>query len=465
MEARIELPPKLIGVFVDRPGEFVRYRGAYGGRGSGKTRSFALMAAIRGYEFGATGREGVILCGREFMNSLDESSMEEIKAAIRAHDWLAAYYEIGEKFIRSKDGRIRFVFASMSRNVDSVKSKSRVLLAWVDEAEPVSDESWRKLLPTIREDGSELWVTWNPESEDSATHKRFRENPPEASKIVEINWRDNPWFPAVLDFERRQDERLRPDSYAHIWEGAFNTVREAAYFARWIEAAEAEGRIGDFPPDPMLPVVTAWDIGVRDYTAIWFIQEDGARATVVDYYEAEGLGAQQIVEQAMPEYAESIADGAARLIEMGRTRPFRYAEHWLPHDVRVREWGAGARQRVEVLRELGLRGVRKGANAGPDQRIEATRQLLPTMRFHATPRVRLGIKRLRNYQRRWNRQLAMWEGPLHDENSHGADAFGEYAVNRALIAAPAPKAITPPVLEGGVRIGPPEHRSPRRIVI
>src|SRR6056297_74807 len=128
---KVWLPPKLIPVF---QGE-ARYRGAYGGRGSGKTRSFAKMAAVKGLQFGAEGREGIILCGREFMNSLDDSSLEELKHAIREHDWLEAYYEVGEKFIRSKDGKIRFVFAGLRRNVDSIKSKARILLAWVDEAE------------------------------------------------------------------------------------------------------------------------------------------------------------------------------------------------------------------------------------------------------------------------------------------------------------------------------------------
>src|SRR5690606_19709626 len=105
--ARIELPPKMVQLF-DGP---ARYRVAYGGRGSGKTMSFALMSAIDGYRLGMEGRHGIILCGREFMNSLDESSMEEVKAAIRSHDFLASYYEVGEKFIRSRDRRIEYAFA------------------------------------------------------------------------------------------------------------------------------------------------------------------------------------------------------------------------------------------------------------------------------------------------------------------------------------------------------------------
>ena len=212
MKAQLKIPNKLVPVFEGK----TRYRGAYGGRGSGKTRTFALMTAVRGYQWGREGKTGQILCGREFMNSLDDSSLEEIKAAISEVKWLADYYEVGEKFIRSKDGRISYVFAGLRRNLDSIKSKARILLAWVDEAETVSDTAWSKLIPTVREHESEIWVTWNPESKESATHKRFRQDPPETAKIVEMNYMDNPWFPEVLDQERLLDQEKRPEAYDHI---------------------------------------------------------------------------------------------------------------------------------------------------------------------------------------------------------------------------------------------------------
>lgn len=225
--SRIELPPKLIPVFT---GE-ARFRGAYGGRGSAKTRNFALMTAVTGYRFGAAGIEGQILCGREHLNSLADSSIEEVKAAIRSVDWLNAYYEVGEEYIRSRDRRIKYTFSGLRHNVDSLKSKSRILLAWIDEAERVGEVAWFKLIPTVREDGSEVWVTWNPESEESATHRRFRQNPPAGAKIAEMNWRDNPWFPAVLERDRREDLERRPDTYDHVWEGAFLTRSAAQIFA------------------------------------------------------------------------------------------------------------------------------------------------------------------------------------------------------------------------------------------
>jgi phage terminase large subunit len=226
---RVELPPKLIPIFTGP----ARYRGSHGGRGSGKTRSFAKMTAVRGVMEASAGREGIILCAREFMNSLDESSMEEVKAAIRSEPFLKDFYEIGEKFIRSKCGRIRYAFAGLRHNLDSIKSKANILLCWVDEAESVSEGAWRKLIPTIREEGSELWVTWNPEDPESPTNKRFRNPVDDDAKIIEMNYTDNPWFPSVLESERQRDLRNRPLDYAHIWEGDFKTRHDARVFTNW----------------------------------------------------------------------------------------------------------------------------------------------------------------------------------------------------------------------------------------
>ncbi|EMF0919317.1 PBSX family phage terminase large subunit [Providencia stuartii] len=217
--ARIEIPPKLVPVFEN---EGVRYRGAYGGRGSAKTRTFALMTAIRGYMAAKNGQSGVILCAREYMNSLEESSMEEVKQAIRSVPWLNDFYELGEKYIRTKCRSVSYVFAGLRHNLDSIKSKARILIAWVDEAESVSETAWTKLTPTVREAGSEIWVTWNPEKDGSATDKRFRKEQPDNAIVVEMNYDDNPWFPSVLEEERLNDQaRLDAATYAWIWEGAY----------------------------------------------------------------------------------------------------------------------------------------------------------------------------------------------------------------------------------------------------
>lgn len=270
MQIDLELPQKIIDNF-DQP---ARHRVFKGGRGSAKTRSLAKMSAVYGYKFAEAGREGLILSSREHLNSLDESSLEEIKAAIRSEPWLDDYYEIGEKFVRTKNRRVTYAFAGLRHNLDSIKSKARILLNWTDEAEQVSEPAWGKLIPTIREAGSENWVSYNPESPESATHRRFIETPPSSCVITEINWRDNPWFPDVLNQERLDDKRLRSDTYEHVWEGAFLTLTEAQVFSGKFEVDEFEPSSGwdgpyygidfGFRPDP-LAAVEVWIYNNRLY--------------------------------------------------------------------------------------------------------------------------------------------------------------------------------------------------------
>jgi len=238
--AKLKIPPKLIPVFTGK----ARYRGAYGGRGSAKTRTFALMTAVRGYMAAESGKSGVILCAREHLNSLDESSLEEVKQAIRSVPWLHDYYEIGEKYVRTKNRLVSYVFAGLRTNLDSIKSKARILIAWIDEGEQVSEIAYQKLLPTIREDESEIWVTWNREKDGSPTDQRFVKSPPKDSKIAEVNYPDNPWFPHVLEMQRREDQRrLDPATYAWIWEGAYLENSDAQVFHGKIS-------VNEFAPDP-----------------------------------------------------------------------------------------------------------------------------------------------------------------------------------------------------------------------
>ena len=367
------------------------------------------MTAIRGYEWGhLEGKSGQILCAREFMNSLDDSSLSEIKAAIASVPWLEQYYEVGEKFIRSRDGRISYTFAGLRRNLDSLKSKARIMLCWIDEAEAVSETAWTKLIPTVREHESEIWVTWNPESKDSATHLRFRENTPNSCRIVECNYTDNPWFPDVLEQERLEDAEKRPEMYDHIWEGDFLTHHEGAYYAVEMRDAKASGRIGFVPYDAALGVITSWDLGIGDSTSIWFFQVSGAEIRIIDYYENSGVG----------------LDHYARVLQ---ERGYVYSEHILPHDVRVKELGTG-KSRLETLDNLGIRPVTIAPQLGVDDGIQASRSIIPRCWFDVEKAER-GIDCLRQYHREYDENNKAWKGrPKHDWASHGADAFRYFAV-------------------------------------
>lgn len=362
------------------------------------------MSAIRAYMWDMAGRSGIVLCGRQFMNSLDDSSMEEVKAAIRSEPWLHAHFDIGEKYIRTKSGRIAYKFAGLDRSLDSIKSKSRILLCWVDEAEPVTEEAWVKLIPTLREEDSELWVTWNPESKRSPTHRRFREGvPDDRVKIAEINWRDNPWFPSVLERTRQRDIRDRPDRYDHIWEGAFATVFEGAYYVRELLEARSSGRITDVAVDPVLPVHTSWDLGKGINMAVWMFQiaPDGLR--VIDFLEGEH------------------SDGMPQIVSKLNAKGYSYGVDWVPHDAKATEIGTG-RTRVETLISL-----RRNPKVITDHKvmdgINAVRETIPHCWFDEK-KTEYGLDALRQYRSEYKEDDAVFKDtPLHDWTSHAADSF------------------------------------------
>ena len=408
MKAEIELPPKLVPVFEGK----ARYRIAYGGRGSGKTRSFALMTAIKGYQWGNSvpPTKGQILCGREFMNSLNDSSLEEIKSAILSVPFLADYYEIGEKYIRSRDGNITYTFAGLRRSLESIKSKARILLAWVDEAEQVSGKAWNLLLPSVREVGSEVWVTYNPESKYSATHERFRADPPKDAKICQMNFTDNPWFPDVLEQTRLEDYEKRPDQYEHIWLGAFQVYQEGSYYTAEMRRAREEDRIATVRYDRGKGVVAAFDLGIGDSTAIWFAQFIGTEVHLVDYYEASGVG--------LDHYVKVLQD-----------KGYIYDQYIFPHDIRVRELGSG-KSRLEILEGMGIHADK--TEIAPQLLIEDGIQLVRTMLdkcYFDEEKCEKGIDCLLNYSKKWDDSGGTWRmRPDHNWASHGADAFRYLAV-------------------------------------
>lgn len=406
MTPRIDLPAKLVPVFTGP----AMYRGAYGGRGSAKTRSFAKMAAVQGLRFAQANLPGVIVCGREFMNSLDDSSLAEVKGAIASEPWLAERYDIGEKYVRTRDGRIDFAFVGLRHNLDSIKSKALIRLLWVDEAEPVSDTAWNKADNTVREEGAEVWVTWNPERKNSATHKRFRLDPPAESRIVELNWRDNPWFPSTLDKKRLADKEKRPDQYAHIWDGDFVSVVEGAYFAKSLNEAKAQGRIGNVAKDPLMTARAIWDIGgtgaKADACAIWIVQFVGREIRVLDYYEARG---------------QELSAHVAWLREKG----YGKALCVLPHDGKTHDRVYSVSYE-SALQEAGFEVVvvpNQGAGAA-NMRIESARRLFPSIWFNAAT-TEHGRDALGWYhEKRSDDDRNIGLGPNHDWSSHGADAFG-----------------------------------------
>lgn len=414
---QIALPPKLIPVFTG-PAEV---RGAYGGRGSGKTRSFATMAAVRAYQLAQEGQSGVILCGRQFQNSLADSSFAEVKLGIEAVPWLLPYFDIGKEYIRTLDGRINFLFGGLARNIGSIKSTARILLAWIDEAEDVTDSALDVLIPTIREENSELWVTWNPRRKGSAVDRRFRTSQTArtdpAYKVVELNWRDNPRFTAKLAKQRTDWLRDDPDSYEHVWEGDYASGVKGAYWRKQIAEAKAQGRIerGRVPPDDLMRRRVFCDIGgtgrQADAFSMWVAQFVGKEVRVIDYYEAQG---------------QPLASHLVWLHERGH-KP-ETTDIWLPHDgvTQDRVYDASfeggfiaAGYATEVIPNQG-----RGAAT---QRIAAARRMWPAV-WMDSEHCSAGLAALKWYHEKRDEERDVGLGPEHDWASHSADAFGLMAL-------------------------------------
>lgn len=391
------------------------------------------------------------VCIREVQNSLKESVRQLVVDKIAALR-VQGHFRVLEDEIRAANGGLMIFKGMQSYNAENIKSLEGFDRAWVEEAQTLSERSLRMLRPTIRKPGSEIWFTFNPRYETDAVDRFLRgKKPPDDAIVRMVNWQDNPWFPEVMRQEMRADYAADPEMADHVWGGDYEKITEAAYFARQIAAAEREGRVGLFPHDPTVPVMTAWDLGVDDYTAIWFAQSIEGKPRIIDYYESSGLMAPEIFAQGLPEYTPDLFERTAALVELGRDPAFDYSAHFFPHDIAVREWGS--RSRVETVMQLGVPGrmIHRGKAAKADDKINAGRALMGQATFNRTERVMLGLSRLRRFRRKENTNLGMLAGPLHDENSHGADAWTELAVNWPRDAEERPA----PPQRGGVMLAPP----------
>ena len=405
----IKLPKKLAKVF---NGD-ARFRYAFGGRGSGKSRGFALMMLIKAMELSQAGHTGTMLCLRQNLNTLADSSMSELKNVLKETPWLNEYFESGEKFLRTKDRRIEFLFYGLTRNLDSLKSLARIHVAWVDEAATVTEEAWRKLIPSVREEGSEIWVTWNPEFKRAATDKRFRFNTPDNALGAELNYMDNPWFPDVLEQARLDDKEKRPETYSHVWLGDYLTVVQGSYYEAYISEAKEDARITDVEVDPLMSFHAYWDIGgtgaKADATAIVICQLIGKRINVVDYYEAQG---------------QPLSTHVAWL----RKKKYDNAVHYLPHDGKTND------KVYDVSFESSLQEIGFDVIVVPNQgkgaamkRIDETRRIFGKFWFDKRRTDGL-IEALRYYHSKVDEARGIDLGPNHDWASHGSDAFGMIAV-------------------------------------
>jgi phage terminase large subunit len=197
-----------------------RYKCAYGGRGAGRSWSFARALILR-----AQHRKTRILCAREIQSSISESVHRLLSDQIELLGF-SDFFEIQQYAILGRNGS-EFFFEGLRSNVSKIKSLEGIDIVWIEEAEAITEESWSKLIPTIRKRGSQIWCTFNPYLETDPTYRRFVTSPPPNAIVRKTTYRDNPFFPQELEDERLYLQGVDIDAYCWIWEGECRTVSDA----------------------------------------------------------------------------------------------------------------------------------------------------------------------------------------------------------------------------------------------
>lgn len=390
MNQDIEFPRKLQPLFSPK-----RYKVLFGGRGGAKSWGVARALIIQ-----AAQKPLRILCAREVQKSMKDSVHRLLKDQIEAMGY-GHFFEVLDTEIRGKNGSL-FLFAGLqSHTVDSIKSFEGVSIVWVEEGHGVSKKSWDTLIPTIRKPGSEIWVTLNPDMDTDDTYVRFIAAPSDDTWLCEVNWRDNPWFPEVLEQERLKAQRTDPESYEHIWEGKPRRVAEGAIYRHEIDALFADNRVRDVPYDPLLPVHTVWDLGWNDSMVILFVQRGPMDVRIIDHIEESN--------RTLDWYVAALDK-----------RAYRYGIDFIPHDGRTRNFQTG-KSTEELLGDMG-RKVDVLPVDSIEAGLKAARMVFPRCYFDKNKTMRL-VECLKRYRRDINQRTNEPGAPLHDEFSHSADAF------------------------------------------
>lgn len=387
--------------------EPARYKGAWGGRGSGKSHFFAGLLI----EDSLANKGLLSVCIREVQKTLRESAKRLIEAKLQDFglgeaDGFKVFKEVIET---PGDGTI--IFQGMQdHTAESIKSLEGFKRAWIEEAQTISTRSLSLLRPTIRAEGSEIWCGWNPRRRTDPIDAMLRgPTLPTGSVVVKANWKDNPWFPSVLEQERLDCLRDNPEQYEHIWEGDYAKVTVGAYYAQQLATMKREGRLGRVSADPLMTTRAIWDIGgtgaKADACAIWIAQFIGREIRVLAYYEAQG-------------------QPLASHVNWLRANGYGNALCILPHD------GATNDRVYDVSYESALKEAGFEVTVVPNQgkgaamnRIEAARRLFPSIWVNEAT-TQGGIEALGSYHAKKDEARNIDLGPEHDWSSHAADAFG-----------------------------------------
>lgn len=396
LEVDAEFPPKL--QFLFRP---KRYKVAYGGRGGAKSWGVARALLIQGLK-----KPLRILCAREVQKSIKDSVHQLLCDQIEALK-LGAFYRILNDEIRGLNGTL-FIFSGLAdKTTESIKSFEGIDIVWCEEARAITKRSWSILIPTIRKPDSEIWVTFNPELDTDETYKRFVLNPPANSEVVKIGWQDNQWFPRVLEEERLTLQAQDPDEYANVWEGEPRAAVAGAIYAKEITEAQQEGRFRVLPYDPMLKVHVVSDLGFNDAMATALVQRSLSEVRVIDYLEDS--------HKTLDWYSAEL-----------KKKNYNWGKWYLPHDAEHKTLASEGRSVQQMIQNLGW-GTEIVPNVQVEVGIKLARMVLKRTYMDAAKCERL-IECLKRYRRIISSTTNEPGNPVHDEYSHGADAFRYLAI-------------------------------------
>jgi phage terminase large subunit len=391
--------------------EPARYKGAWGGRGSGKSHFFGEFLCEECQAVKGT----LAVCIREVQKTLAQSSKRLIESKIEALGVGSSFKVFNDKIETPGDGLI--IFQGMQdHSAESIKSLEGFRIAWIEEAQTLSARSLSLLRPTIRADNSEIWASWNPTRKSDAVDDFFRgpQGAPKGSIIVKANWRDNPWWNDILEGERQLELERYPDRYDHTYEGDYARAFEGAYFSKLLSEAKRSGRIGKVTADPLLPLRAFIDIGGSganaDAFTIWIVQWVGQEIRILDYYEAVG----QVL---------------AYHVNWLRKNGYEDAIIYLPHDG-VNENNVTGKRYEDHLRDAGFKVEPPVPNQGrgaASMRIEAVRRLGPKMYWNEAT-TENGRQAVGFYHEKKDEIRNVGLGPEHDWSSHAADALGLMAI-------------------------------------
>ncbi len=389
--AKAEFPVKLQGLF-----QKSRYKVLVGGRGGSKSWGICRALLILGAK-----SQLRILCAREFQTSIRDSVHKLLCDQIESLG-LSGFYDITQASIRGKNGT-EFFFVGLKNNVANVKSMEGIDICWVEEAQTVSRISWNTLIPTIRKEGSEIWVSFNPELETDETYQRFVVNPPQDCITMRVNWSDNPWFPDTLRLEKDSLKARDEEAYNQVWEGLCRQTVDGAIFAKEMQQAEKDGRITKVTYDATKPVHAVFDLGWSDSTAIWFLQFVGMETRLIRYIE----DAQKTI---------------SYYLATMQTYGYVYDTVWLPHDAENKTLAAAGRSIDDIVRAAGYKTTILPRVPILDS-INAARTIFPNCYFDREHTAD-GLACLRHYRYEVDPDTGQFSrNPLHDHYSHGADAF------------------------------------------